>query len=132
VRCSACGHLDSKVIDSRQSDDGGTIRRRRQCLACGHRFTTFERPETVVLMVIKRSGDREPFDRAKVIAGLNAAVKARPVAEGEVEALAAAPARARSGCGGALRLGVQGLRRPVRLPAGAHAPHQADGAQGPL
>jgi transcriptional repressor NrdR len=90
VRCSACGHLDSKVIDSRQSDDGGTIRRRRQCLACGHRFTTFERPETVVLMVIKRSGDREPFDRAKVIAGLNAAVKARPVAEGEVEALAAA------------------------------------------
>ena len=90
VRCSACGHLDSKVIDSRQSDDGGTIRRRRQCLVCGHRFTTFERPEAVVLMVIKRSGDHEPFDRAKVIAGLNAAVKARPVAEGEVEALAAA------------------------------------------
>lgn len=90
VRCSACGHLDSKVIDSRQSDDGGTIRRRRQCLACGHRFTTFERPEAVVLTVIKRSGDREPFDRGKVIAGVNAAVKARPVAEGEVEALAAA------------------------------------------
>ena len=90
VRCSACGHLDSKVIDSRQSDDGGTIRRRRQCLACGRRFTTFERPEAVVLTVIKRSGDREPFDRAKVIVGVNAAVKARPVAEGEVEALAAA------------------------------------------
>jgi transcriptional repressor NrdR len=90
VRCSACGHHDSKVIDSRQSDDGGTIRRRRQCLVCGRRFTTFEREEAVVLTVIKRSGDREPFDRDKVIAGLNAAVKARPVAEGEVEALAAA------------------------------------------
>jgi transcriptional repressor NrdR len=90
VRCSACGHLDSKVIDSRQSDDGGTIRRRRQCLACGHRFTTFERAERVVLTVIKRSGARERFDRDKVIGGLNAAVKARPVGEGEVEALAAA------------------------------------------
>jgi transcriptional repressor NrdR len=90
VRCFACGHLDSRVIDSRQSDDGGTIRRRRQCLACGHRFTTFERAEAVVLTVIKRSGAREGFDRDKVIAGLNAAVKARPVAEGEVEALAAA------------------------------------------
>jgi transcriptional repressor NrdR len=90
VRCSACGHLDSKVIDSRQSEDGATIRRRRQCLACGHRLTTFERPETVVLTVVKRSGVREPFDRDKVIAGVNAAVKARPVGEGEVEALAAA------------------------------------------
>jgi transcriptional repressor NrdR len=90
VRCSACGHLDSKVIDSRQSDDGATIRRRRQCLACGRRFTTFERSEPVVLMVVKRSGDREPFDRAKLIAGVMAAVKARPVGDGEVEALAGA------------------------------------------
>jgi transcriptional repressor NrdR len=90
VRCSACGDLESKVIDSRQSDDGGTIRRRRQCLACGYRFTTFERPDAVVLTVVKRSGDREPFDRDKVVAGVNAAIKARPVADGEVEALAAA------------------------------------------
>jgi transcriptional repressor NrdR len=90
VRCSACGHLESKVIDSRQSDDGGSIRRRRQCLACGQRFTTFERPEAVVLTVAKRSGDREPFDREKVVAGVKAAVKSRPVADGEVEALAAA------------------------------------------
>jgi transcriptional repressor NrdR len=90
VRCSACGHLDSKVIDSRQSDDGASIRRRRQCLACGHRFTTFERPEAVVLTVVKRSGAREPFDRDKVIAGVNAALKARSIGAGEVEAVAAA------------------------------------------
>ena len=69
MRCAACGHLDSKVVDSRQSDDGGAIRRRRQCLACGERFTTFERPESSGLAVIKRSGDREAFDRAKVVAG---------------------------------------------------------------
>lgn len=86
----ACGHLDSKVVDSRQSDDGGAIRRRRECLACGHRFTTFERPEAAGLAVLKRSGDREPFDRAKVVAGVQAAVKARPVGAGEVEALALA------------------------------------------
>jgi transcriptional repressor NrdR len=90
VRCSACGHLDSKVVDSRQSDDGGAIRRRRQCLACGQRFTTFERPEASGLLVVKRSGDREPFDRAKVVAGIHAAIKARPVGAGEAEALAVA------------------------------------------
>jgi transcriptional repressor NrdR len=90
VRCAACDHLDSKVVDSRQSDDGASIRRRRQCLACGHRFTTFERPEAVTLIVVKRSGAREPFDRRKVVAGVESAVKSRPVGEGEVEALAAA------------------------------------------
>ena len=90
MRCAACGSLDSKVVDSRQSDDGGAIRRRRQCLACGERFTTFERPEVSTLAVIKRSGDREPFDRAKVVAGIQAAVKARPVGAGEAEALARA------------------------------------------
>jgi transcriptional repressor NrdR len=90
VRCAACGHTDSKVVDSRQSDDGGAIRRRRQCLACGQRFTTFERPEGLGIAVLKRSGDREPFDRAKVIAGVQAALKARPVGAGEAGALAAA------------------------------------------
>jgi len=90
VRCAACGHLDSKVVDSRQSDDGGAIRRRRQCLACGARFTTFERPESSGLTVLKRSGEREAFDRAKVVAGIQAAVKARPVGSGEAEALALA------------------------------------------
>jgi transcriptional repressor NrdR len=90
VRCAACGHLDSKVIDSRQSEDGSAIRRRRQCLACSHRFTTFERPDVVTLVVVKRSGDREPFDRSKVIAGIRASLKARPVGAGEAEALASA------------------------------------------
>jgi transcriptional repressor NrdR len=90
VRCAACGHLDSKVVDSRQSDDGGAIRRRRQCLACGERFTTFERPESLGIAVLKRSGAREPFDRAKVVTGVQAAIKARPVSAGEAEALAAA------------------------------------------
>ena len=90
MRCAACGHLDSKVVDSRQSDDGGAIRRRRQCLACGARFTTFERPESSGLTVLKRSGEREAFDRAKVVSGIQAAVKARPVGSGEAEALALA------------------------------------------
>jgi transcriptional repressor NrdR len=90
VRCAACGHLDSKVVDSRQSDDGGAIRRRRQCLACGARFTTFERPESSGLAVLKRSGEREAFDRAKVVTGIQAAGKARPVGPGEAEALALA------------------------------------------
>jgi transcriptional repressor NrdR len=90
VRCASCGHLDSKVVDSRQSDEGDAIRRRRQCLACGHRFTTFERPEVSALVVVKRSGERQPFDRAKVVAGIQAAVKSRPVGAGEAEALARA------------------------------------------
>lgn len=90
MRCASCGHLDSKVVDSRQSDDGGAIRRRRQCLRCGQRFTTFERPESSGLVVVKRSDERQPFDRAKVVAGVQAAVKSRPVGPGEAGALAAA------------------------------------------
>jgi transcriptional repressor NrdR len=90
VRCPACGHVDSKVVDSRQSDDGVTIRRRRECLDCRTRFTTFERLEPAALLVVKRSGEREPFDRQKVVAGVQSAVKARQVAAGEVEALASA------------------------------------------
>jgi transcriptional repressor NrdR len=79
VRCPACGGLDDKVVDSRASDDGGAIRRRRECLACGRRFTTFERVEEVPLVVVKRSGEREPFDREKVLAGVRAAAKNRPI-----------------------------------------------------
>jgi transcriptional repressor NrdR len=90
VRCATCGHLDSKVVDSRQSDAGDAIRRRRECLSCGERFTTFERAEAKELVVVKRSGHREPFDRRKVVSGINAAVKARPVGAGEAEALARA------------------------------------------
>jgi len=90
VRCPACGHVDSKVVDSRQSDDGTTIRRRRECLECRQRFTTFERLEPAQLVVVKRSGAREPYSRAKVIAGLRSAMTARQIGAGEIEALAAA------------------------------------------
>ena len=83
MRCPACGSPDDKVVDSRQADDGSTIRRRRACIACGRRFTTFERIEEIPLTVVKRSGDRQPFDRAKVTAGIRAAAKGRPPEAGE-------------------------------------------------
>jgi transcriptional repressor NrdR len=73
------------VIDSRQAEDGAAIRRRRQCLGCGHRYTTFERIDQVPLMVVKRSGLREPFDRTKVIDGLRAATKNRPVTDQQLD-----------------------------------------------
>ena len=90
MRCPGCGSFDDKVVDSRQSEDGTSIRRRRSCLDCQRRFTTFERLEEVSLQVVKRSGDREPFDREKVIAGLVAATKSRPVEPEQMEELAAA------------------------------------------
>jgi transcriptional repressor NrdR len=77
------------VVDSRASDDGAAIRRRRECLSCSQRFTTYERIEEVPLVVLKRSGQREPFDRAKVVAGVVAASKNRPVAQSQMEDLAA-------------------------------------------
>jgi transcriptional repressor NrdR len=79
MRCPACGSSDDKVIDSRQADDGSSIRRRRVCIACERRFTTFERVEEAALVVIKRSGERVPFDRTKITAGIRAAAKGRPV-----------------------------------------------------
>jgi transcriptional repressor NrdR len=89
VRCPACSSLDDKVVDSRVADDGAAIRRRRECLGCGRRFTTFERLEELPLVVVKRSGQRQPFDRAKVVAGVRAAAKNRPIAATAMEALAA-------------------------------------------
>jgi transcriptional repressor NrdR len=89
VRCPACAHLDDKVVDSRQSDDGDAIRRRRECLACGARFTTFERLELVPLMVLKRSGDRVPFEQIKITEGIAAAAKGRPIEEDDIEQAAA-------------------------------------------
>jgi transcriptional repressor NrdR len=88
VRCPACGSFDDKVVDSRQAEDGRSIRRRRQCLACASRFTTFERVEASALMVVKRSGRRELFDPTKITAGVLSAVKARQVDEADIEALA--------------------------------------------
>ena len=89
MRCPACSSIDDKVVDSRLADDGAAIRRRRECLACGRRFTTFERLEEAPLVVVKRSGEREPFLRAKVVAGVLAAAKNRPVGVAEAEVLGA-------------------------------------------
>jgi transcriptional repressor NrdR len=89
VRCPVCSSVDDKVVDSRLADDGAAIRRRRECLACNRRFTTFERLEEAPLMVTKRSGDRLPFDRAKIVAGVAAAAKNRPVSEDDMDQLAA-------------------------------------------
>ena len=89
MRCPACANLDDKVVDSRQSDDGAAIRRRRECLSCGERFTTFERLERVPLVVVKRSGERMPFERDRIVQGIAAAAKGRPIAEDEIEAMAA-------------------------------------------
>jgi transcriptional repressor NrdR len=89
VRCPACSSPDDRVIDSRTSDDGGTIRRRRECAGCGRRFTTYERIEEVPVVVVKRSGEREPFDRVKIVVGLRAAAKSRPLSDDQLEAIAA-------------------------------------------
>ncbi len=79
LNCPFCGHLNDKVIDSRESKEGDAIRRRRQCLACERRFTTYERIDEVPYMVIKKDGRREKFDRQKVIGGLLKACEKRPV-----------------------------------------------------
>ncbi|GAA3723966.1 transcriptional regulator NrdR [Salinactinospora qingdaonensis] len=78
MHCPFCRHPDTRVIDSRSTDDGAAIRRRRSCAECGRRFTT---QETVLLMVAKRSGVTEPFSRAKIIAGVRRACQGRPVSE---------------------------------------------------
>ena len=89
MRCPNCTSLDDKVVDSRLADDGVAIRRRRECLDCGRRFTTFERVEEVGLVVVKRSGLRQPFQRTKIVAGVRAAAKNRPVGPEQFEILAA-------------------------------------------
>jgi transcriptional repressor NrdR len=89
MRCPVCASVDDKVVDSRTADDGAAIRRRRECLACGRRFTTFERLEEIPLTVQKRSGERVPFERAKVLSGITAATKNRPIDPAMLEAIAA-------------------------------------------
>ncbi|MGH9007789.1 MAG: transcriptional regulator NrdR [Acidimicrobiales bacterium] len=88
MRCPWCSVDDDRVVDSRLADEGTAIRRRRECLSCGRRFTTFERVDELPLWVVKRSGDREPFDRTKIVAGVRAATKNRPVSEDEMTDLA--------------------------------------------
>lgn len=85
MKCPYCGEIESKVIDSRPADDGERIRRRRECLGCGKRFTTYEIVETVPLMVIKKDKSREVFDRQKLLNGLLRACEKRPVSYQQLE-----------------------------------------------
>ena len=85
MRCPYCGAIDSKVIDSRPTEDGEKIRRRRECLSCKKRFTTYEIVETVPLMVIKKDGSRQSFDRSKVLRGIQRSCEKRPVPVAEME-----------------------------------------------
>ena len=88
MKCPYCGFADSKVIDSRPADEGASIRRRRECLDCQKRFTTYEIIERTPLVVIKRDGSRQAFDRVKIISGLLRACEKRPVTMGQIEAVA--------------------------------------------
>jgi len=87
MRCPKCGNQDDKVIDSRASREGSTIRRRRQCLQCHHRFTTYEEIENESLMVVKRDGRREEFSREKLLSGLKKACQKRPISPKAIEDL---------------------------------------------
>lgn len=87
MRCLFCGHLESKVIDSRSTEEGTTIRRRRECLECGKRFTTYEKIETIPIIVIKKDGLREAFDREKILNGILRACEKRPITLKEIDAL---------------------------------------------
>jgi len=87
VKCPFCSNMDDKVIDSREARPGDLIRRRRECLRCSRRFTTYERIDEIPYMVIKKDGRRERFDRQKVLQGLLKACEKRPVPTGKLEAL---------------------------------------------
>ena len=87
MKCPFCSHLQDKVVDSRESKEGDAIRRRRECLACERRYTTYERIDEVPYMVVKKDGRREKFDRQKVLAGLLKACEKRPVSMGKLAEL---------------------------------------------
>lgn len=87
MKCPFCGHAETKVVDSRTSESQDAIRRRRECLVCGERFTTYERREEMPLMVVKKNGETEPFDRAKLMRGLLVATAKRNVPVERLEAL---------------------------------------------
>ena len=88
MKCPFCGHPESKVIDSRPADENASIRRRRECLACGKRFTTYETVESLPMVVIKKDGSRQSFDRQKVLRGMIRACEKRPVSLAELERIA--------------------------------------------
>ena len=88
MKCPFCGHLEDKVVDSREGKEGEVIRRRRECLGCGRRFTSYERIDEIPYMVVKKDGSRERFDRQKVIAGMLKSCEKRPVSVATLEAVA--------------------------------------------
>jgi transcriptional repressor NrdR len=89
MRCPFCGHLEDRVVDSREAQEGQVTRRRRECLGCKGRFTTYERIEEVLPQVVKKDGRREAFDRRKIVAGVVTACEKRPVSAEQIEALVA-------------------------------------------
>jgi transcriptional repressor NrdR len=88
VHCPLCQAEDTKVVDSRLASEGTAVRRRRRCLSCGHRFTTFERVDEAPLTVVKTNGSVEPFDRSKIVKGLEAASKGRGISPGQIVQIA--------------------------------------------
>ncbi|MET0016427.1 transcriptional regulator NrdR [Oscillibacter sp.] len=88
MKCPYCGYAESKVIDSRPADDGASIRRRRECLSCTKRFTTYETVESLPMVVVKKDGSRQSFDRSKVLGGMIRACEKRPVPLAELERIA--------------------------------------------
>ena len=86
MKCPFCGHLEDKVVDSREAKEGNAIRRRRECLRCRRRFTTYEHIEDMLPVVVKKDGRREPFDRNKILGGLKKACEKRPVSSEQIEA----------------------------------------------
>lgn len=89
MRCPFCDHPEDKVVDSREAQEGRATRRRRECLACGRRFTTYERIEDVLPQIVKKDGRRESYDRDKIVKGLEIACQKRPVSREQIEALVA-------------------------------------------
>jgi len=93
MRCPFCDHPEDKVVDSREAQDGRATRRRRECLACGRRFTTYERIDEILPQIVKKDGRRETYDRDKIVKGLEIACQKRPVSREQIEALVAAVER---------------------------------------
>ena len=87
MRCPSCGHLEDRVIDSRSTKEGRAIRRRRECIGCGHRYTTYEYVENASILVVKKDGKREPWSREKVVAGISRACEKRPISLSQIEAI---------------------------------------------
>ena len=88
MKCPYCGSLDSKVVDKRETENHLTTRRRRECLACQKRYTTYERLETSVLTIVKKNGSKEPFEKDKIIRGIKLACEKRPVTEEQIQEIA--------------------------------------------